>query len=101
MVLVVGLITTVLIVSAITSFGGTLNVQLPIKDYNENDGCLEWGDYNSNFKRDGVVGRHVGDDVCRSVGTNVLAIADGIVKFSAARGTCESNWMYLIVTEHT
>jgi len=71
----------------------------PIDGYIENDGCLNWGGYNSKFPGK----RHVADDYCVSVGTDVLSIGNGRVKFTHYDPTntiSPKGWYGLIVIEH-
>lgn len=72
--------------------------QLPLANYPADDACLKWGGYNSDYS-----GRHLADDACASAGTDVLAVANGVVKFAGQYKTCtdHGNWGYLIIIEHS
>jgi hypothetical protein len=69
---------------------------LPLKGYPLNDGCLEWGNYNSDFPGK----KHVADDACSPAGTPVYAVAHGMVKFAGKYKSCP-NWISLLIVEHT
>ena len=77
--------------------------QLPLSRYSEPGSA---GTYDSDFFIDwGSIVRgtkHVGDDIKATPGTPVYAIAHGILKYAAERGSpATKNWGWVCVLEHT
>jgi len=76
---------------------------LPIDGYNMSDSCLNWGGYNPDPQFSGK--RHVADDYCVPIGTDVKAPANGRVKFTlydpAGDILFPRYWYGLVVIEHT
>jgi len=73
--------------------------QFPLKQYVFNDGCLEWGELNSEYQICGKAGQHLADDVCRPAGTDVFSCGDGVIMYAHSYKQCP-NWGSLIIVEH-
>ncbi len=75
------------------------NFVFPIDGYTD-DGCLNWG----NFGYGQYAGqKHLADDYCVHVGTDVQTISNGRVKYTLYDPTNATNmgWYGLIIIEHT
>ena len=71
----------------------------PLHQYPLDDGCLEWGMLNPDYKECGKAGQHLADDACAPAGTHVYAAANGVVKYAHHYKVCP-NWEWLVIVEH-
>ena len=76
------------------------NFVFPVYGYIEDDGCLNWGGYNSEYFPGK---RHVADDYCCALETEVKAVAKGRVKYTLydPNNSTGYGWYGLIIIEHT
>jgi YVTN family beta-propeller protein len=87
-----------------------LEFDFPLKDYLKGPFGQYFGDVNPDFCN--KKGQHLGVDVTRPEGTEVIAVADGVVRYAREYGRCKGcfpadpnqrrgGWMVVVLIEHT